>query len=159
MLEAIQTDKTHCWDAIDALIHRWLKERQELILLLCAVDGLREFTPTHVPIKIKLQAFCQVLIDYVSAGHFEVYECLLKEADAFGEDGNALLNARLPIIQHSTDLAVDFNDKYDRTSENDQTLRGLLGRDMSRLAEALEERFEAEDHLIHTLHTVHKNQI
>lgn len=155
MLETAQSDRTQVWDSLDTMIHGWLKERQELILLLCAVDGLREFTPTHVPIKVKLQAFCQVLIDYASAGHFEMYECLMKEADAFGEDGAAIFAQCYPKIQRSTDLAVDFNDQYDHTEQDDETLRKVLAPDMSRLAEALEERFEVEDYLIETMHTAH----
>lgn len=156
MLDKIQHNKSELWNSLNEMIHRWLKERQELILLLCAVDGLREFTPAHVPIKVKLQAFCQILIDYTSAGHFEVYECLMKEAETFGDDGAAVFAQCYPKIQRSTDLAVDFNDKYDKTAQDDVSLRAALADDMSHLAEALEERFEAEDQLISQLHTAHQ---
>ena len=32
-----------------------------------------------------LQRFCEILVDYVSAGHFEVYEQLTAEGKAFGD--------------------------------------------------------------------------
>ena len=32
------------WVNIDKMISRWLKERQELIVLYCKVDGLKQFS-------------------------------------------------------------------------------------------------------------------
>ncbi len=59
------TSPTDHWGSVDKLIKHWLKERQELIVLYCKVDGLKEFTPQDTPIAVKVQALCQVLIDYV----------------------------------------------------------------------------------------------
>lgn len=147
------------WDSVDKIIDRWLQERQELIILLCAVDGLREFTPQDTPISIKVQAFCQVLMDYVSAGHFEVYHRLIGEAEAFGDsDGERILNQRYPVIQKSTDIAIQFNDTYE-TFQDQKLFRDALSKDMSQLAEVLEERFAIEDELIELLHNRHKELV
>lgn len=149
---------TKRWESVDKSIEKWLNERQELIILLCAVDGLREFTP-ETPITVKLQAFCQVLIDYVSAGHFEIYNQLIKEAESFGEvDGASILNARYPVIQKSTDLAIQFNDNYEEINDK-QLYKAALSKDMSQLAEILEERFALEDELIELLHNRHRELV
>ncbi len=151
--------KAQYWDSLDKILDRWLHERQELIILLCAVDGLREFTPQDTPISIKVQAFCQVLVDYVSAGHFDVYNRLLKEAEYFGdEDAEEILNRCYPVIQTSTDLAIQFNDTYE-TFQDQKLFRDALSKDMSQLAETLEARFEIEDELIERLHNRHKELV
>lgn len=154
-----QDERAKHWNSLEKILDRWLHERQELIILLCAVDGLREFTPQDTPISIKVQAFCQVLVDYVSAGHFDVYDRLIKEAEYFGdEDAEQILNRCYPIIQRSTDLAIQFNDTYE-TFQDQKLFRDALSKDMSQLAEMLEERFEIEDELIELLHNRHKEQV
>ena len=106
-----------------------------------------------------VQAFCQVLIDYVSAGHFEVYDRLIKESEQFGDkDTESILQRCYPVIQKSTDLAVQFNDTYE-TFQDQKLFREALSKDMSQLAESLEERFAIEDELIELLHNRHKEKV
>ena len=143
------------WQQVDALITGWLKERQSLILLLCAVDGLREFTPPGTPVFVKVQAFCELLVDYVSAGHFEVYGKLVQEAENFGEDASELVDALFPKLKEATTLALWFNDKYEDRDKFEKN-RDSLTADMSLIAESLSERFELEDQLIADLHARHK---
>jgi len=60
----------------------------------------------------KLDRFCEVLVDYVSAGHFEIYCALLDEGERFGAKRcreAADLYAR---IVPTTAVALDFNDHY-----------------------------------------------
>ena len=158
MLKTNDTDtiKDH-WGTVDKLVEKWLHERQEVILLLCAVDGLKEYTPKNTPISVKIQALCQVLIDYVSAGHFEIYDELMSEAEEFG-DNTDLAKSLHPKIQITTDAAVDFNDKYD-SAEHCEELMSSLPTDLSHLGEKLEERFELEDQLIEVLHLRHKELV
>lgn len=146
------------WGTVDKLVERWLKERQELILLYCAVDGLREYTPKDTPVTIKVQAFCDVLIDYMSAGHFEIYDELLQEAKDFNEDYLELANSVFPRIQASTQTAVDFNDKYTKADISEEQMSGLAT-DLSRLGERLVERFDLEDQLIESLHNRHRELV
>lgn len=146
------------WQRVDRAIEGWLKDRQSLILLLCAVDGLREYTPQGTPVFVKVQAFCDVMVDYVSAGHFEIYEKLVQEAENFGDDASELVDALYPKLRQSTEMALWFNDKYedkDKFSENADSLT----RDMSLIAESLSERFELEDRLIDDLHARHRDLV
>ena len=155
--KAEQVGKTEkvSWSDIDKVIEKWLHERQEMILLYCAIDGLKEYTPQETPISVKIQAFCQVLVDYVSAGHFEVYDQLMKEAEQFADEGIEIAKKLYPQIHSTTETALAFNDKYDTEEHCDEQL-GSLARDLSALGEQLETRFDLEDLLIEKLHNNHR---
>lgn len=146
------------WCQVDRTIEAWLKERQSLILLLCAVDGLREYTPQGTPVFVKVQAFCEVMVDYVSAGHFEIYEKLVQEAENFGDDASELVDALYPKLRQSTEMALWFNDKYENSEKCAENIDELT-RDMSLIAESLSERFELEDKLIADLHARYKELV
>jgi regulator of sigma D len=143
------------WSGVNELIARWLGERQSLIVQYCAVSGVHEFSPQGSANRNRLQKFCQLLLDYVSAGHFEVYYQLIREAEAF-EDGSAeAAKALLPEINGTTADALDFNDKY----VDAQSIGVNLAKDLSRLGEVLAARFDHEDHLISVLHHAHREQV
>lgn len=148
---ATATTPTEHHQTVDRLVQRWLHERQELIVLMCAINGLEDFTPRHTATSTKIQAFCQVLIDYMSAGHFEIYDELLREGESVS--GAALERARriLAKLQKSTDAALRFNDVYD-TDEHCEELIDNLPLELSELGELLAERFQLEDEMIRLLH-------
>lgn len=135
----------------DQLISSWLSERQDLILLLCAVTGLEQYTPQGTPQEIKVQAFCQVLIDYISAGHFEIYQQLLKEGQEHHPDTLSEALRIMPLLGESTELALHFNEDFD-TAEHSRLLKTSLPKMLSELGEKLVERFVIEDHIIKLLH-------
>lgn len=138
---------------LSGLIERWLNERQELILLYVAIDGLRQFTPKGTPIGVKVQAFCQVLMDYVSAGHFEVYDRLISDTDATPAVTDKTLLGFLSGIQKSTDMAVTFNEIYDTDQHCSEELISLP-EDLSKLGELLAERFDLEDQLVESRNVI-----
>jgi regulator of sigma D len=143
------------WGRVNQLIERWLGERQSLIVQYCAISGVHEFSPQGPANRNRLQKFCQLLLDYVSAGHFEVYYQLLREAEAF-QDGSAdAARALLPEINGTTAEALDFNDRY----ADAQTISPNLAKDLSRLGEVFATRFDHEDHLISVLHACHREQV
>ena len=81
MLESCQNAQER-WGGVHKLIDSWLKARHELVR---AFDVLGA-KPEALAVNLKpLQEFCGVLVDYVSAGHFGVYEQLTKEAEAFDD--------------------------------------------------------------------------
>lgn len=148
MLESCRNAQER-WGGVHQLIDRWLQERHELIKVFGALQaGETEIT------RSALQRFCQLLLDYVSAGHFEIYEQLLEEAQSFGDQrGLELARQIYPRIEAITDVAVAFNDRCDTGDCIDDP--GLQD-DLKRLGSLLHERFELEDCLIEVLHTAHK---
>lgn len=157
MLEGCKSAKER-WGGVHNIIDRWLNERQELLVLFVAIKGLKPFSPRETPLSIKVQAFCQVLMDYCSAGHFEVYEQLIKEAQEFDDGGVELAKKHYPRLEFITSKCVEFNDDYD-TAEHCLEKMTELPKDLSEVGELLEERFQIEDLLIEALHTAHKEMI
>lgn len=144
------------WSGVDELLERWLKERQSLIVQYCALSGIHELAPHNANNRNRLRKFCEQLLDYVSAGHFEVYYELVREAEAF-QDGSARLAATLlPAITTTTGAALDFNDRY---ADSAPAERSLLAKDLSKLGEVLASRFDYEDQLIAAMHAAHREQV
>ncbi|NNM50837.1 MAG: Rsd/AlgQ family anti-sigma factor [Pseudomonadales bacterium] len=138
-------------DRMDHVIQDWLKERQKLIVLLCSIQDDPSWHEDHVPTGTKVQSFCQTLMDYVSAGHFEIYDALIHEAERCGRlqdlEKAQLLHARL---QTSTDSALRFNDLFDDEESCEDKVALAAG--LSELGIALEERFQIEDEMLALLH-------
>jgi len=154
MLESTK-DAQERWGGVHDLIDRWLSERQNMLVLYFAIRGLKPFSPRETPLSVKVEAFCQVLMDYLSAGHFEIYEKLILEAQEYDDGGIDLARKHYPRLEAITERCVEFNDKYDNAEHCLEQLSDLP-KDLSEIGELLEERFELEDELIENLHNVHK---
>ncbi len=149
-----QCTKEERWNGVSELIQRWLLERQSLIVQFCALSGVNEFSPKTEQSDLRLGKFCQLLMDYVSAGHFEVYYQLIREAEEF-KDGSADVAIKIvPRINAATEIAMEFNDKY-AEAEGPFT---HLSKHLSTLGETMASRFEFEDRLINVLHESHREQ-
>ncbi len=98
-----------------------------------------------------LQHLCEVLVDYVSAGHFEVFYELIREAEAFGDGSDKLANTIIPQITDTTEVILGFDEKYPLP----ENIPANYTADLSLLGEILERRFELEDRLIVGLHRAH----
>jgi len=139
----------------NTVIDSWLTERQELLVKYCKLAGLPPFESETkaLPEAYDVNSFCQILIDYLSAGHFEVYNDIVKQCQEHGPESASLAEQIYPQITATTDLLVSFNDKYTNiTTETD--LSGF-DTDLSKVGQILEQRLELEDELIHTLYSKH----
>jgi regulator of sigma D len=143
------------WTGVNDLIDRWLQERQAIIVQFCALSGVHELSADADPSHVRLQKFCQQLVDYMSSGHFEIYYELIREAEAFADGTASAAKALMPKITITTELAMSFNDKY---ASAEGTLVALP-KSLSSLGETLASRFELEDNLINTLHESHREQV
>lgn len=152
MLENCVTAKER-WGGVSDIIDRWLQERQNALVLYCKLSDYDDFEPEQHGDKVR--TLCQLLVDYTSAGHFEVYKQLVNEAKEF-EDQEAISQAAdlYATIDPTTDVILDFNDKYQETDDLD-----ALRADLSHLGDALETRFAAEDRMIAVLHDAHKDLV
>ncbi len=152
MLESCRNAQER-WGGVHQLIDRWLGERRELVL---AYTSLTRAPQAPAINGESLQGFCELLVDYVSAGHFEVYEQLTNEARAFNDQrGLELAKQIYPRIEVITEVALAFNDRCDNGDCRDSA---SLVDELNRLGQLLHERFELEDCLIEVLHNAHQEQ-
>lgn len=153
MLEDCETAQER-WGGTHEMIDRWLEARQKTLVALFDIS-----TETAADEQSgALQTFCGLLMDYVSAGHFEIYEQLVREAREFDDGGIDLARELYPRLERTTQVILDFNDKYD-TDEHTSKHVDDLPDDLSRLGECMTERFEMEDQLIERLHNIHREQV
>ncbi|MCL5049564.1 MAG: sigma D regulator [Firmicutes bacterium] len=139
------------WGGHHQALDNWLEERQEMLIRYCQMAGLPPYDngAKGLPSSADIKAFCEVLVDYVSTGHFEIYEHLMKAADIEDEDARQVMLQIYPLITVTTERVLNFNDKYAETTEQD-ALREF-DQDLSALGEALEVRMELEDKLMYAL--------
>ncbi|MDU9391086.1 sigma D regulator [Pseudomonas japonica] len=151
MLESCQNAQER-WGGVHKLIDRWLQEREELVT---AFRELRDAKPAFADKPLNGR-FCEILVDYVSAWHFEICEQLISEAKAFGDE-RALEQAHNtnPLIDLSTEYALTFNDQCSKGACTDNE---RFAEELKKLGGKLRERFELEDGLIEALHTAHKEK-
>jgi regulator of sigma D len=126
------------------LVAKLVTERTEMLAVFCRLAGIEPYTPDK-PVQQLLQEFCQILVDYVAAGHFALYERIVEGKERRREVAQ-LAGEVYPRIALSTDAALDFNDKYD--CEDHCTVLDTLSADLSRLGEEIAVRIELEDRLL-----------
>ena len=124
------------------LIAELQNERQEVWSLYCHIAELIPFSANRT-VRKKLVRFSEILIDYVSLGHFGVCEYLL----AAGDKSDPALSVVRKIdlaLSASTEASVSFNDKYDSDAA---IILDNLKQDLSVLGESLAARSDLEDRL------------
>ncbi|MEH6502359.1 MAG: Rsd/AlgQ family anti-sigma factor [Cycloclasticus sp.] len=128
----------------NSLIKELLEERKQVWSQYCVVAGLNE-TKTNKSMEVLIEEFCQLLVDYISLGHFGVYQRILDGS----ERRKAIISAaeRLyPKISKATGVVLDFNDKYQTLTP--KMILNDLSNDLSGLGEQLANRIELEDQLL-----------
>ena len=126
-------------------IEHMLEERTQLLGLLIkasSLDGER-LEPRDEEL---LDEFCQVVTDYVAAGHFGLYQRIAEGKERRQEVAN-IASSIYPQIEESTQQALEFSEKYRAGSSN----YANLANDLSSLGMALATRIELEDNLISSI--------
>ncbi|GGW83592.1 sigma D regulator [Alteromonas halophila] len=148
------------WNGNSATVDNWLKARQTLMVNFCELAGIAVEGPSAMktmngtvqrpsnalPDADQIERFCEDLMDYLSAGHFEIYDIL----SAQYENGQELKQQLAPKIAVTTDIALRFNDSYTEMLRPEQATS--FDADLAQLGEALAERFELEDQLFNAVH-------
>ena len=125
------------------LIAKLQKERQEVLSLYCKFAELKPFSANDT-VKNLLTRFSQILVDYVSLGHFGVYERVLSGNERRSRV-LSVANEIYPEFSATTDVVISFNDKYDNVEEIE--VFDDLEQDLSVLGENLAKRIDLEDRL------------
>ena len=129
------------------LIDHMIDERKQLLALLLQVSDL-ESENILEPDQDILDEFCQVLVDYIAAGHFGLYERIIEGKERRKEVSELAVKV-YPRIEEVTQAALAFNEKYD--PDNAVLNLSQLQQDLSELGEQLSTRMELEDQLINAL--------
>ena len=127
-----------------ALVAKLVTERTQMLVTFCRLAGIEPYTAVTSVQKL-LQEFCQILVDYVAAGHFALYERILEGKERRQEVAD-IAGEIYERIAQSTQNALDFNDKYD--CGDHCTELDSLSQDLSRLGEDVALRIELEDRLL-----------
>ena len=144
------------WGGAHTAIDAWLSERQHLLVQYCKLAGLPPYDKERklLPTREVLETFCELLVDYVSTGHFEVYDRIVAQCQVNGERNMALAHKLYPRLTDTTDAALEFNDRYADNYDEEQL--DDFYRDLTALGRALEVRFELEDQMIAAIYNDHR---
>lgn len=148
MLKKFKQTQDQLGGSSDVIDH-WLETRQSLIVEYCKLAALQPCSKTNVielPSPSELQNFCQHLVDYISEGHFKIYDMVMDRWKSTGFIVTDDIHKTYAQIVLTTDPLLNFNDKYSEVDEDDELLD--FDSDMSLVGEILETRFEVEDELI-----------
>ena len=128
------------------LVDRWLLVRKHLLVAYYNLVGLKPGKESFMRLNEKaLDDFCQSLVDYLSSGHFNIYERIIGEM----EGSTPLLAATkiYPQLEANTQQMMDY---YDTCLENAIDHGNYLEfqQALSDIGESLEARFALEDKLL-----------
>jgi len=124
-------------------IEHMLAERRQLLALLLQASNLDADSLESQDDEL-LQEFCEVLVDYVAAGHFGLYERISKGKER-RQDVASIAKNIYPQIEQSTQQALAFSEKYSTGNKNNDA---NLTNDLSSLGVTLAVRIDLEDQLI-----------
>lgn len=143
------------WGGTLTIIDNWLEARQKCVVLYCQLAGLPPYQQEtrSLPNQADITKFCQMLLDYASRGHFEIYEHIIEQCKFDGVENLKIAQELYARITRTTDTALNFNDKYAENA-SDKTLLDF-DKDLSELGQVMESRFEREDQLLEVVHLHH----
>ncbi len=146
MTKAAKVEK-HPRSGTRQLIDDMLTQRTRMLKLLCDLSQ-QDLMQADEAVRETLDDFLTVLVDYIAAGHFGLYERI-----AMGSERRTPVvdTAReiYPRIADTTVAAVEFNERYGNASGD--ALAQRLTRDLSTLGEEVTTRIELEDRLIQAM--------
>ncbi len=138
---------------IGRTVDKLVNERQSVFVTFCELAGVStidlESAERHTVRPEKLNAFLELLMDYLGTGHFELYQRIIDGH----ERRRLVLDAAqkyYPTIAETTEFLVEFNDKYDGYQGDDDDVEALEG-DLSKVGKALSLRSDLEDKVLAAL--------
>jgi len=98
--------------------------------------------------KEMIDEFLSILVDYIAAGHFGLYQRIIEGNE---RRGRVVETAREVYgrIAATTESAVNFSERFENAGP--EALNDHLAQDLSQLAEHITTRIELEDQLIEAM--------
>ncbi len=138
------------WGGSSEVIDHWLETRQSLIVEYCKLAALQPCSTksavSTLPTPEELQIFCQHVVDYISEGHFKIYDMVMDKWRSTGFEATDEINQTYAQIVLTTEPLLNFTDRYADVPEDDDLEE--FDSDLSLIGEIIEARFEVEDQLI-----------
>lgn len=125
-------------------LHTLLESRADTLVLY---NQLASFRPFEAKLELRelLEEFCESLVDYTASAHFQLYR-FIAEGTERRKSVKDLADKVYPLISNMTQKILDFNDKYEKATE--QKDFATLDGDLSVLGEVLADRISHEDNII-----------
>ncbi|HEX4499591.1 MAG TPA: sigma D regulator [Scandinavium sp.] len=128
------------------LVDQWLQVRKQLLVAYYNLVGIKPGKGSYMRLNEKaLDDFCQRLVDYLSAGHFSIYERIVGELE--GENPLLAATKLYPQLEGNTQQIMDLYDSSLEMAIDDDNCMEFQ-QALSTLGEALAARFTLEDSLI-----------
>ncbi|WP_342322693.1 sigma D regulator [Kosakonia sp. BYX6] len=128
------------------LVDHWLDVRKQLLVSYYNLVGIKPGKGSFVQLNEKaLDDFCHNLVEYLSAGHFNIYERIISEM----EGASPLLAATqlYPQLEANTlEIMKYYDSSLENAIDDDNCLE--FQQALSGIGEALAARFTLEDKLI-----------
>lgn len=130
----------------NVLVDGWLKARKQLLISYYNVVGVKPAKDAISALDEQaLDDFCQYLVDYLSAGHFNIYERLISEME--GSSPLIAATQLYPLLEANTlEIMACYDSHLEKSLEQDDYLK--FQEVLSDLGETLASRFTLEDKLI-----------
>ena len=128
------------------IIRAWLNERNQLLSLYCELSDSVQNEAGEALIHLRLDQFCELLVDYISAGHFEVYAELL-DLDKLCDRQSDTLSGLYSLLTANTGAVLAYNDLLTRQAA-DEIDQSEIREPLSELGELMVSRFDWEDQLL-----------
>jgi regulator of sigma D len=126
-----------------------LGSRTNTLVLYSQLAGFRPFDARQ-ELRELLQEFCESLVDYTASAHFQLYRYIAEGIER-RKSVKELADKIYPHITNITQNILDFNDKYEKVTEQEDF--ATLDDDLSHLGEVLADRIGHEDRIISVMTT------
>lgn len=128
------------------LVDHWLYARKHLLVAYYNMVGIKPNKESHTALNEKaLDTFCHSLVDYLSAGHFSIYNRIMGKQEE--ENPSSSVAQIYSKLEKNTQKIMDLYDSHlENAIEADDWLE--FQQVLSRVGEYLESRFSLEDRLI-----------
>lgn len=143
--ESVSTEQTR--DQTNLVIQELVEQRSKVWSLYCSVAGMAPFQPEKT-IEDLLEEFCEMLVDYISLGHFGVYQRIIDGKERRRKIID-VAERLYPQIVLATESVLTFNDRYEKVTP--AMILNHLADDLSVVGEQLATRIELEDELIESM--------
>ena len=128
------------------LVDRWLNRRKQLLVSYYNLVGIKPGKGSFMQLNEKaLDEFCHNLVEYLSAGHFNIYERIIDEME--GTSPLFAATQIYPLLEANTvEIMKYYDSSLEQSIDDDNCLE--FQEALSAIGEALAARFTLEDKLI-----------